>query len=169
MAQANPATWELVKQLWIQGTKASIISERCGVTKTAIEKRAYRLKWADLRTSTTQFMVTQSQPLLSESVAQASIASRKAIAERIRQAAALVPAPTSYRQAMQQQCDLEPMVRNAEKLFQWSQSSQSSLVNVSSLSKEHTLSVDAPAVQQIGPTMDVQALPESVTDPDNKP
>ena len=154
MAQANPGTWELIKQLWIQGLKPDIIAERYGVTKTSIVVRARRNNWIQMRTNVSNVLISQSKPMLAESVASASIAARKKLSEHLVKCVDSVPEPKSFSDAMRQQSKLEPLIRNAEKLFQWSQAGQSSMVSIQSLSQDAQVGQlsDGPAAPMIDVT-----------------
>jgi len=153
---------ELIKALVIQGTANKVICEKFGIKGPTLQTWINRYGWRTLQTKSVSFLKERHEPIMAESVAKASIAARNRLAEHLVRCVDRLEDPKTERKAMEQQADLEPLVRNAEKLFQWSQASQSSLVNVSSLSRDMS---DTPPAE-IAPVIDTStsvSLPDSQT------
>lgn len=136
MPKALQVDKEVIKALVLQGLKVDDIAMRYGVKAGTIHTWVNREDWKGVKARTIEVLQSTQKPLLSDQVAQASVLTRNIVAERIKQAAETIPIPKSYRQAMKQQADMEVLVRNGEKAFQWSQTGSSSMVSIHSLSSD---------------------------------
>lgn len=135
MPQAIEADRELIKQLWIQGLSTEAIASKTGVNRGTIRTWINRYGWNTLKSNLTEAVRLEVKgPLLTDQVAQASIAARNKLAEHLQSTVALLPKPKTWKQGARQQQDLESTVRNAEKVFGWKESTASSMINSRSIS-----------------------------------
>lgn len=135
-------TKETAQALFMQGFGYKTIGDKTGLNPETIKTWIRRGKWSDLRgklsTHLTQSITT---PLIAVTVQNASKQVREDLSQSIAATTRLLSAkqPKSLKQALAIQAELEPTVRNASKIFGWDQQSQSTLLDIKSLSSEPVL------------------------------
>jgi uncharacterized protein YjcR len=146
--QALDVDKDIIRELVIQGLKVRDIAARYGVNPKTIQSWINRHGWKHLAERTVTVMQqTTTQPLLSDQVAKASIATRTAFAATLSELSDKVAGhkSKSLKSALALQEQLEPAMRNAERLFRWADASVESMVSSRKLSSFEPLPDPAPS------------------------
>src|SRR4051812_29160449 len=98
MPQALNADWNLAQTLYVQGVPYKAIAERVGVTEVSLRQRAYRHKWAALKTAALETVSQVITGHTGKTLVQRSVEVRLALAEEIEDQVALLGSnPARYR------------------------------------------------------------------------
>lgn len=159
MPAAVDTDWEIIKQLYIQGIPPHKIEERTGVKAKTIHTRATRGQWRRVQAKVIEELRIHT-PMLSDHVAKASIETRNVLANSLRELSTHIAAPKSkprsLKQAVKLQADLEPAIRNAERIFGWSQQSSTTAFSSQVLSEAPPNELESPTDK---PAIEVQSSP----------
>jgi hypothetical protein len=146
MAQALPmAVREFVHALFLQGLHHKAIIEETkrqhgvAVRPSVIRQWSARYNWSTTVAQTRTVLERRvSEPILTSQVAKQSQSVREKLADSISHASLLLAKQPArgLKGALAIQEALEPMVRNANKVFGWDQQSSSTIASVQSLSSD---------------------------------
>lgn len=145
MAKPIEADWELIKQLYIQGIAPNKIADRVGVKASVISIRASRGRWKQTQSQVISMLKEESKPILSEAVAEGSIAVRQRLSRHLEQSSALLEqtkAPTSLSALQRQQEAISQYIANCKSIFGWNESSTTKVLDVRSLSAPEPVSTE---------------------------
>lgn len=133
-----PATQETAKALYLQGFKCKQIQEKTGIASETVRTWSYRYGWRELSgklsAHLTQAVTT---PILAKAVSDANTRVREALSGELEQAVstlAKVKPKRSIKGIAERQAVVGQVINSADKLYQWSQSTVTTGLNLKGLS-----------------------------------